>query len=188
VRPKKTKGDDERIVQIGFSAGGERLVTAIRSGSGKVQFQIWTVEDGQPVSKGFTVQTAPLSEVALSPDGRLAATASLTGFTPGSTAVLTVWNLADGRTVFEDRNVPTTISLVRFSPDSSRVAAATLGDGSARVWDWATGKETAHAPHHAPLLDLAFSADGRRLATSGGVAELHAPGAARRPSYSADAG
>src|SRR5262249_24706122 len=62
---------------------------------------------------------------------------------------------------------------VIFSPDGKRLATASL-DGTAKVWDAASGKEvlTLHQAAQAgdsasDVRSVAFSPDGRRLATSG---------------------
>lgn len=52
-----------------------------------------------------------------------------------------------------------------FSPDGSRVVSAS-NDGTARVWDVATGAQVVLVEHTAPVVDAVFSADGTRLVTS----------------------
>lgn len=161
------------VVRIAFSGGGDRVVAATRGATYEIRIQALEVPTGKPASPPLTTQTAPLSQVALSPDGRLAATADLVTTKAGSHAVLTVWDVAFAKRLFDVRDVAGAITQVHFSPDSGRVAAASA-DGTAHVWDCATGKETAHVRQGAPLLHLAFSADGRRLATAGldGVARV----------------
>ncbi|HYN89527.1 MAG TPA: hypothetical protein VER55_13415, partial [Ardenticatenaceae bacterium] len=63
---------------------------------------------------------------------------------------------------------------IAFSLDGTRVAAAGA-DGTARVWDPATGRELlAFSAHSEMVTGVVFSPDGERLATSGwdGLAKL----------------
>jgi WD40 repeat protein len=59
------------------------------------------------------------------------------------------------------------LATVRFSPDREKVVTASW-DGTARVWDAATGKELAVLTGHELRVNLAvFSPDGLRVATAG---------------------
>ena len=114
----------------------------------------------------MTTATSPLSNVAFSTDGRLAATADIVRAKAENQPALTVWNIETGKAAFDARNLVGGFMKILFSPGGDRVAAGSA-DGTARVWDCTTGKETAHVQQGAPILHLAFSPDGRRLATAG---------------------
>jgi len=58
------------------------------------------------------------------------------------------------------------VSSVVFSPDGKRLATASY-DGTAKVWDAASGQELlALTEHTASLSSVAFSPDGKRLVTA----------------------
>ncbi|MCI0361384.1 MAG: protein kinase, partial [Planctomycetaceae bacterium] len=146
----------ERVVRVAFGARGDRVITATRSATYQVRIETLDVSAGKPASASLTAQTSPLSDVALSPDGRLAATADLD-------KTLTVWDVASAKPIFHARNLSALITKIRFSANGGRVAAF-ISDGKVRVWECGTGKETAQVPQGTPLLHLAFSPDGHRLA------------------------
>src|SRR5262249_43098039 len=57
------------------------------------------------------------------------------------------------------------VSAAAFSPDGARVLTGSR-DGTARLWDAATGKTVATlAVHLSPIIALAFSPDGTRVLT-----------------------
>jgi len=55
---------------------------------------------------------------------------------------------------------------VAFSPDGRYVVSGSL-DGTARVWDAASGKEIARMTHDFPVSSVAFSSDGKYVASGG---------------------
>ena len=163
----------EAVEQIAFTSNGDRIVTATRNvvqingdATIEVRIQLWQISTGKSASQPLKMEASPASQVALSSDGRWAATAGLDTTKAGRDAVLTVWELATGKKVFAARNASAGITKICFSANASRVAAA-YAEGTARVWDCVSQKETAHVRQGAPLLHLAFSPNGRRLATAG---------------------
>jgi WD40 repeat protein len=66
------------------------------------------------------------------------------------------------------------VSAIAYSPDGQRLVTGSY-DGSARVWDLASGRELLQlrAPHlqkpHGYVMCVAISRDGRRIASGGGA-------------------
>jgi WD40 repeat protein/transcriptional regulator with XRE-family HTH domain len=108
-----------------------------------------------------------VNAVAFSPDGRTLATASVNQ--------TTLWNTADRtiHTVLTDSGVFT--NAVAFSPDGSTLATVTqpspccppgTAGNTLALWDLNTGVPRRLTKHTDQVLDLAFSPDGRRIATA----------------------
>lgn len=155
----------DAVVALSFASGDNQIVAATRA-AGQVQIQVWDAVHGKAVSPLLVAAAGVVSEVAISPDGRLAATADLKYKNNVGAAILSVWNIADARKVFDAGNLPAAITKLQFSPDGSRLAAACL-DATARAWNAATGKQTSFVRQGTPILHIAFSPDSRRFATAG---------------------
>jgi WD40 repeat protein len=165
---------------VAFSSDGRLLASGGHGGG----LRLWRVADGQLLHelKGHRVQ---VFGVAFAPDGKLLASASADG-----TARL--WDVASGAEVRRlggevgrPAGLPGRPGLqitqggparpgahgnmvwaVLFSPDGRTLATTSL-DGTAKLWDVATGKEvrTLEGPG-GYLVGATFSPDGRLLATA----------------------
>ena len=148
------------ITALAFSPKGGEIASG-----GYHEVNIWKVADGSLVRR---IRTLPerVYEIAYSPDGNHAATAA---GDPGQFGSAKLWKVeADGNLTLVRDLVESTDSVyaVAFSPDSKLVAAAGA-DRAIRVWEVASGKETALIEDHADwIFDVAFSPDGKRLASA----------------------
>jgi WD40 repeat protein len=103
-----------------------------------------------------------ITDVALSPDGRLLAAAD-------DDNIVTLWDLASGRPVRNLTGHNDTVYSVVFHPSGTRIATASF-DQTVRLWDTATGHELANLKGHTDrVLGVAFSPDGGLLASAGGA-------------------
>jgi serine/threonine protein kinase len=110
-------------------------------------------------------QTAPVTSLALSSDGRFLASAAVDS-APG--AQIKIWDAEAGRELLSWRAATAgEVLVLAFSPQAPRLASCGR-DGTIRIWDSATGKEIVALEGHVGQSGcLAFSEDGSWLASSG---------------------
>jgi WD40 repeat protein/class 3 adenylate cyclase len=161
------EGHEGPISDADFSADGTRLATTGQDGT----VRLWDPADGRSL-RVLTVHGGPVLGAAFSPDGKRLATLD--------DDALRIWDVAAGtqQALARAREGESFDPFVPpgppvFSPDGSRLASP-IWDGSAKIWDLATGRTE---PLRNPLwfiTDVAFSPDGGRVATGAadGVARI----------------
>ncbi len=105
--------------------------------------------------------TAHAHAIEFSPDSRWLATAVRGGGR--------MWSIDDGKCFREIRQSGLTswmkrVTSIDFSPDGQRIATGSR-DGSARIWDNATGRQLVKLDHDAEVTSVDFSPDGQHIAT-----------------------
>jgi WD40 repeat protein/DNA-binding SARP family transcriptional activator len=109
---------------------------------------------------------AAVMSVSFSGDGRLLATAQI-GLPRSDPDIehVSIWDWARGDIV---RTIDTRAGLVAFDPTGDRLASSRYLEGIVDVWDSQTGDHLATLTGNKGLVnDLAFSADGSRVASAG---------------------
>lgn len=156
------------IMFVEFSGGGSRLVCGSRSGTAAV----FDVTTGKELAR-FKHAGALLGSGALSPDGGMVAISA-------TDKKVHLWDVASGKKIRELDHAELPWG-VAFSPDGRLIATGSGGtplgdpaqqlvpvvdDNSVRLWDAATGKLVRELKgHEHSVWAIAFSPDGRRLAT-----------------------
>jgi WD40 repeat protein/serine/threonine protein kinase len=151
--------DSTEVYAVAFSPNDERIASAGKDGKVK----IWNSRTARVVKK-FQAHDGAACSVAFHPEGRFLATA-------GADRQAKVWDLETGQQVFQGpcdaiRKFGAACTVAFRPPDGRRLAAGC--DEEVRVWDWKTGEHCYAVP--GPQYDsipVAFSPDGRRLATAG---------------------
>jgi WD40 repeat protein len=121
-------------------------------------------DDGFPVIRDYMMKKdvarltghfARVSAVAVSPDGKLIATASVDG-------LIRIWDAATYRPLHESAGHSAAVKSLELAPDG-RTLLTFGGDRTVRIWDLATGRERRTfgvAPASSPVRPPAFTADG----------------------------
>jgi WD40 repeat protein len=144
------------IYPVGFRADGRRFLSVDAKGKA-----IWWDTLTWQAVQTFTVGVESRSGVAVSPDGRL--------FVVGTETGAVHWLNAETGEVLATRSdaYRQPVSGIAFSGDGSR-AASVSEYGSVALWDPSSFQLiTAFKGHMYAAFDVAFSPDGRRLATGG---------------------
>lgn len=122
-------------------------------------------------------QSSP-SRLVFSPDSREL------GVTNGADESFTVYSLVTGAAITSvagerDPNEPGGLTIVAFSPDGKRVAAAPYPTFSAKIWDVASGQELGEFAGQFSVQALAMSPDGKWLVSAAPGVTVEDPAAGK---------
>jgi WD domain, G-beta repeat len=190
-RPASLGGRDLILLSLAFSPDGKVIASAGgghlggQEGPAKGEVKLWDVATGKALQT-IAVENGIVFHATFSPDGKLLATASGPG-TPVCTwpGEIHLWNPATGELVRKLQGHDCGAYVVAFSPAGKLLASGGIATmdkakmttvrgqhatGDLKLWDLETGKELwTQGGHTGTVGSLVFSADGRTLASSGGL-------------------
>jgi WD40 repeat protein len=152
------KGHRDYVYQAVFNKRGTRLATCSYDKS----VRVWDVETGRS-RQVFREHTEAVFAVAFSPDGRWLASGA------GDRSVK-IWDLASGSRLYTLTEPTDVVQTLAFHPSGLTLSAAGA-DKTIRTWELTPqgGTQTrAIRGHTAPILRIAYSPDGKWLASSAG--------------------
>ena len=171
VRTLRTAGEPQ--CAEAFSPDGTMLASVLGKMSERQDLVIWDVAAGQVRSR-FPVRATSRAYFCFSPDGRFFASACI------DSPILTVWECSSGE-IYHRLDMKTNDFWgVAFSPDSRLIAACgeapdqKKSAGEVRIWDIESGTQKSRIvdPSTWGITAIAFSPDGRTLATGDGAGKV----------------
>jgi WD40 repeat protein len=146
---------------VTFSADGRHITVASRPDH---KVRVWSTDSGAITATVSSGRQVPITSVALSPDGKRLA---INGGARNSEA--RIFDLSSKQQLATLKKHREEILSMAFSPTGTHLATGS-GDATAIVWDLQNDQpvtEMTNGSGFDPIFAVAFSADGRQLATFG---------------------
>lgn len=139
---------------LAYSADNQRVVGVGSEG----RIRVWSATDAAVLQE--IPETAPLHDVAFSPDGRLIWIGTEEG-------LLKAWRYVSPSATRTFTGHGGAVYGVAFSPDGQAIASCSA-DGTVRIWNVQTGAQVRQLTgHQGPVGGVAFSPDGAMLVSAG---------------------
>ena len=164
-KPISSLVHQDTVENAAFSANGARVLTASTAHT----VTLWDASSGKLIAS-FDNLGWPF-HAALSPDGTRVVTANAVNY------MAELWDAVSGKHMASLVHSPrmslntanygefATVQYAEFSPDGTRILTAS-GDGTAKLWDAASGNLIFSFDHPEGLTHAAFSPDGARVLTT----------------------
>ncbi|MCB9896774.1 MAG: protein kinase [Planctomycetes bacterium] len=163
TRPALTLGATPDAVRSLAFSPDERLLA---SGGDDDRIHLWDAADGSHLAS-LEGSLGPPCGLAFSPDGHLLVSwvRERPDLPDRPDPIVRLWDVDARRPMAALAGHTLRVTVVRFSPDG-RLLASASDDGTARLWDVASGRCQAVMEHPGAVTDLAFDPAGERLATA----------------------
>jgi WD40 repeat protein len=152
---KELRSDQGPLNSSTFSPDGKLIVTTESDGL----VRVWDGSTGT-LRRDLRGHTDSVNRAVFSPDSTLIATAS-------DDRTARVWNAASGELIKELRGHRDKVHDIVFSPDGIHIATEAF-DATGRIWDLRSDKVIVLEGLTGPRSAIAFSPDGKLIATEGG--------------------
>ena len=150
-------GHGWKISSVAFSTDGERIISASNNG----EIKIWNADtDTDKEGTVLKGHKAPVRDIVFSPDGKQLVSASYD-------KTIKLWDVSEVNETRTLRGHEGPIWGIAISHDGKRIASGS-SDKTVRIWDAATGDELMTLGQNGNVLEVAFSPDGKRIASADG--------------------
>ena len=152
---------EKQIICLSFTGDGEWVAMGAKDGV----VRIWDIaKNERPLGGDMPVHQKSLGDLAFTPDKKRLVTGDEDG-------EIKIWDLAKKEAIKTIAAHKAGLLGIAMSPDGKRFV--TVGqDGELRLWDTEKGDKLAEWDLPAPIRNLVFSADGKRLITANGDTTL----------------
>ncbi|HEU5055273.1 MAG TPA: WD40 repeat domain-containing protein [Kofleriaceae bacterium] len=169
ARPIVIQAHDRAVSSIAFSSDGKTVWTS----GGDHWLRAWNPDDGVLRRELEAADGLTLQYMAISPDGKRAATWSQHRGAKGSEAGrFWLWELATGDSIAEPERHDHPLTGIAFSPDGTLIATSSE-DQTVRLWEAGTGKSrTVLTSPQAAVNAVHFGKDSAIVYSAGGDGRL----------------
>ncbi len=145
------EGHKEAVLSVAFSRDGKRAAT----GGADKHARVWEVGSGDEAQDVFVMWA--VTGIAISENGKQLVTGSWGG---------QIWEIATGNQAVHLESHTGFVTCAALSPNGKLLATGGL-DATVKLWDPTTWQEVKSLSHGEQLNCLAFSHDGKQLASGG---------------------